>query len=75
MLNEETWFTGKEAVDASFADKLSESKRTDNSMTKWDLSLFDNAPETGEVEESEKRTPLSLLIRRQALHEKTLNQE
>lgn len=74
-IEEETWFNADEAVEHGFADSKGEAKKAAASATKWDLSLFDNAPELpeGEVEESQKITPLSLLLRRQALIEKTTN--
>lgn len=73
FISAETWFTGTEAVDAGFADKLSESKRIAASLNKWDLSLFENPPEVKDEEnESTKQTPLSLLLRKQALIEKQI---
>lgn len=72
-MQEEKWFTGAEAVDAGFADKISEPKKVAASLTKWDLSYFNNAPDIQEHEESNTVTPLSLLLRRQALIEKTTN--
>lgn len=72
MMQEETWFTGTDAVNHGFADTLSEGKQRAASLNVWDLSLYDNAPQW-DVDESNKLTPLSLLLRRQALIEK-LNQ-
>lgn len=38
----ETWFTGQEAVDAGFADRLAEDKA--KAEKNWDLSAYSNAP-------------------------------
>jgi len=71
MIQEETWFTGTEAVNHGFADTLLQGKKRAASLTVWDLSLYDNAPESEVVdEESEPVTPLSLYLRKQALVEK-----
>jgi ATP-dependent Clp endopeptidase proteolytic subunit ClpP len=72
MMQEETWFAGNEAVTHGFADAVTEGKQRAASANVWDLSLYDNAPEQ-DVDESNPVTPLSLLLRRQALTEK-LNQ-
>lgn len=72
MMQEETWFTGSEAVTHGFADVVEEGKQRAASLNVWDLSLYDNAPKQ-DVDESNPVTPLSLLLRRQALTEK-LNQ-
>lgn len=38
----ETWFTAQEAIDAGFADQISQTKS--KAETKWDLSAYANAP-------------------------------
>lgn len=76
-IEEETWFNADEALENGFADTKGEAKKAAASVAKWDLSLFDNAPDIpdSEGEESQNKiTPLSLLLRRQALIEKTTNQ-
>jgi len=46
-MNEETWFTGQEAVDAGFATSVLPVKAVDNA---FDLSRFRNAPTRKEAE-------------------------
>lgn len=42
LLAAETWYTAEEAMDAGFIDKVAGSSRE----SRFDLSMFDNAPET-----------------------------
>jgi len=71
--DETKWFNADEAVEYGFADTKGEAKTAAASLTDWDLSLFDNSPDEPEnSEDSNKITPLSLLIRKQALIEQTI---
>lgn len=76
-MNAETWFNADEALEHGFADKKTEAKKAAASLIRWDLSLFENPPDVPEETEdkTEKVTPLSLLLRRQALIEKILTKE
>lgn len=74
-VDDETWFTADEAVEHGFADTKGEAKKAAASLTRWDLSLFDNPPDDPEDPEdtNQKVTPLSLMLRKQALIELTTN--
>ena len=54
MMADETWFTGAEAVDAKFADRLADDDEQDDSAAQarapWNLSAFDKAPSNESVE-------------------------
>lgn len=47
MMDDETWFTAEQVVDYGFADRLIELVGDDaENVTQWDLSAYDNAPES-----------------------------
>jgi ATP-dependent Clp endopeptidase proteolytic subunit ClpP len=75
LVDAETWMSGEEAKEFGFADKVTESKKAAASVNQWDLSLFDKAPHKESDEESNTVTPLSLLIRKQALTEQITTQK
>jgi ATP-dependent protease ClpP protease subunit len=44
LMSRETWLTGVEAIDLGLADEVAEA--SPKNAAKWDLSAYDNAPET-----------------------------
>lgn len=55
---DETWFTAKEALDAGFVDKIIDGEEVDN---KYDLSVFDNAPESLVNKKEKGNSPLTMM--------------
>lgn len=66
----ETWFTASEAVEAGFADRISESKA--KAEKQWDLSAYANAPKQTEPQpEPEKaQVDVAALLRRLSVRER-----
>lgn len=51
LMDEETWFTGKEALESGFVDELTEAKEITN---RFDLSVFNKVPTNAKLDLCEK---------------------
>lgn len=52
----ETWFTSQEAIDAGLADSINESGAKASAKS-WDLSAYDNAPQSNDEPEESAQEP------------------
>lgn len=70
-MEEETWFDARRAEELKFVDEVIAAKKAAASLN-FDLSNYKNTPERLS-RKAVKQTPLSLLLRRQALIEHNIN--
>ena len=73
-MDAESWFTAEQTVEHGFADELVEV--VPENLTRWDLSAYDNAPESEEADETEQalaeaRAQHAAMERRLSLAEST----
>jgi ATP-dependent Clp protease protease subunit len=60
MMNDETWLTAKEAVDAGFATSIADGAQSSGPSAKFDLSVFGNLPDALKWPEDSGDEPVTI---------------